>query len=63
MSPAGGAAPPPGDIAHRYVYTVYAVDVDTLDLPKEAAPAYVGFNLTFHTLARAAIRPTFQVEG
>jgi Raf kinase inhibitor-like YbhB/YbcL family protein len=59
----GGAAPPGGDIAHRYVYTVFAVDTETLDIPKEASPAYVGFNLTFHTLARAAIRPTFQVEG
>ena len=59
----GGAAPPGGDIAHRYVYTVFAVDAETLDIPKEASPAYVGFNLTFHTLARAAIRPTYQVEG
>jgi Raf kinase inhibitor-like YbhB/YbcL family protein len=59
----GGAAPPAGDIAHRYVYTVFAVDTDTLDIPKEASPAYVGFNLTFHTLARGAIRPTYQVEG
>jgi len=59
----GGAAPPGGDIAHRYVYTVFAVDEQTLEIPKEASPAYVGFNLTFHTLARAAIRPTFQVAG
>lgn len=58
----GGAAPPAGDIAHRYVYTVFAVGTDKLDIPKEASPAYVGFNLTFNTLARAAIRPTFQVE-
>jgi len=59
----GGAAPPAGDIVHRYVYTVFAVDVESLDISPEASPAYVGFNLTFHTLARAAIRPTFQVEG
>lgn len=59
----GGAAPPGGDIAHRYVYTVFAVDSETLDIPSAASPAYVGFNLTFHTLARAAIRPTFQVDG
>ena len=58
----GGAAPPAGDVAHRYVYTVFAVGVEELDIPKEASPAYVGFNLTFNTLARAAIRPTFQVE-
>ncbi|HEV7884779.1 MAG TPA: YbhB/YbcL family Raf kinase inhibitor-like protein, partial [Solirubrobacteraceae bacterium] len=58
----GGAAPPAGDIPHRYVFTVFAVD-DALDLGPDATPAYVGFNLTFHTLARAAIRPTYQVEG
>ena len=59
----GGAAPPAGDIPHRYVYTVFAVDVEALDIPATASPAYVGFNLTFHTLARAAIRPTFQVDA
>jgi len=59
----GGSAPPAGDIPHRYVYTVFAVGTESLDIPKEASPAYVGFNLTFNTLARAAIRPTFQVEG
>ena len=59
----GGAAPPAGDIPHRYVYTVFAVDVEELEISKEASPAYVGFNLTFHTLARAALRPTFQIEG
>lgn len=26
----GGAAPPPGDGSHRYVFTVYAVDQDKL---------------------------------
>ena len=57
-----GAAPPGGDIPHRYVYTVFAVDEATLDIPKEASPAYVGFNLAFHTLARAVLRPTFQVD-
>lgn len=59
----GGAAPPGGDIPHRYVYTVFAVGTEKLDIAPEASPAYVGFNLTFNTLARAAIRPTFQVEG
>jgi Raf kinase inhibitor-like YbhB/YbcL family protein len=59
----GGAAPPAGDVPHRYVFTVYALDTDALDLGPDATPAYVGFNLTFHTLARAAIRPTYQVEG
>ena len=59
----GGAAPPPGDRSHRYVFAVHALDVDRLDVPASATPAYVGFNLAFHTLARATIRPTFQVKG
>ena len=59
----GGAAPPPGDRPHRYVFAVHAIDVDRLEVPPEASPAYVGFNLVFHTLARATIRPTFQVKG
>jgi len=56
----GGAAPPPGDRVHRYVFAVHAIDVDQLELTPEASAAYVGFNLTFHVLARATLRPTYQ---
>ena len=59
----GGSAPPPGDRVHRYVFAVHALDVDRLEVGPDASPAYVGFNLAFHTLARATIRPTFQVRG
>ncbi|EWM66950.1 MULTISPECIES: YbhB/YbcL family Raf kinase inhibitor-like protein [Micromonospora] len=58
----GGAAPPAGDRPHRYVFAVHAVDVDRLDIPAGASPAFVGFNLAFHTLARAVIRPTYQIK-
>ncbi len=58
----GGAAPPPGDRPHRYVFAVHAVDVGRLDVGKAASPAFVGFNLAFHTLARAVIRPTYQIK-
>jgi phosphatidylethanolamine-binding protein (PEBP) family uncharacterized protein len=43
------------------VFAVHALDVDRLEVDPDATPAYVGFNLAFHTLARATIRPTFQV--
>ncbi|MFJ9177579.1 YbhB/YbcL family Raf kinase inhibitor-like protein [Streptomyces sp. NPDC102360] len=51
----GGAAPPPGDPAHRYVFTVYAVDQEKLGPDSDASPAFVGFNLRFHTIARAQV--------
>ncbi|HZE31990.1 MAG TPA: YbhB/YbcL family Raf kinase inhibitor-like protein [Actinoallomurus sp.] len=50
----GGAAPPPG-APHRYVFTVHALDAESLGLPDDTAPAVVGFNITAHTLARAQI--------
>ena len=57
----GGAAPPAGDVPHRYVFAVHALDTDDLGLDDSASPAYVGFNLTFHTIARATLRATFQL--
>jgi Raf kinase inhibitor-like YbhB/YbcL family protein len=51
----GGAAPPPGDGPHRYVFTVYAVDQEKLGPDADASPAFVGFNLRFHTIARAQL--------
>lgn len=58
-----GAAPPPGDRPHRYVFAVHAIDVEALDVTPDTPPAAVGFNLAFHTLARATLRPTFQVPA
>ena len=54
-----GAAPPPGDAPHRYVHTVHALDVETLDVAANSSAAIVGFNLRFHTIARAQIVPVF----
>jgi len=42
---------------------VHAVDVERLDVTPDSTPAVVGFNLTFHTLARAVLRATFQVPA
>jgi Raf kinase inhibitor-like YbhB/YbcL family protein len=54
----GGAAPPPGP-AHRYIFAVHALDTDDLGVDENASPAFVGFNLTFHTVARGIVIPTY----
>ena len=55
-----GAAPPPGHSEHRYYFTVHAVDVEALELPDDASPAFLGFNLFSHTLGRGTIVSVFQ---
>jgi Raf kinase inhibitor-like YbhB/YbcL family protein len=56
-----GAAPPAGHGPHHYWVVVHAVDVPSLDIPADASPAFLGFNLFSHTLARATIVPVFEV--
>jgi hypothetical protein len=55
-----GAAPPPGDQPHRYLFAVHALDTDALEVTPETSAAFVGFHLTAHTLGRAVLRPTYQ---
>jgi Raf kinase inhibitor-like YbhB/YbcL family protein len=57
-----GAAPPPGTGEHVYYFAVHAVDVETLGLDRNATPAYLGFNLSMHTLARAVIIARFAAQ-
>ncbi|MBT2385162.1 YbhB/YbcL family Raf kinase inhibitor-like protein [Streptomyces sp. ISL-11] len=59
----GGAAPPPGDGPHRYVFTVYAVDQEKLGPDADVSPAVVGFNLRFHTLGRARLITEYEVPA
>ncbi|GAB3001218.1 YbhB/YbcL family Raf kinase inhibitor-like protein [Mycobacterium bourgelatii] len=55
-----GAAPPPGHGVHRYYIAVHAVDVEKLELDDNASPAYLGFNLFQHAIARAVIHGTYE---
>ncbi len=55
-----GAAPPSGHGPHRYFVVVHAVDADALDVTADTAPAVLGFNLFFHTLARATLVATYE---
>jgi Raf kinase inhibitor-like YbhB/YbcL family protein len=54
-----GAAPPPGHGEHRYVFAVHALSVPTLGLDESASPAFVGFNLTFNSLARGLLTAVY----
>ncbi|GED97830.1 YbhB/YbcL family Raf kinase inhibitor-like protein [Gordonia crocea] len=55
-----GAAPPAGHGPHRYFVVVHAVDVESLELPDGATPAYLGFNLFFHAIGRAVLTGTYE---
>jgi Raf kinase inhibitor-like YbhB/YbcL family protein len=57
-----GAAPPAGSGDHTYYVAVHAVDVETLGLDKGATPAFLGFALSSHTLARAVITARFALQ-
>jgi Raf kinase inhibitor-like YbhB/YbcL family protein len=56
----GGPCPPEGDHPHRYLFTVFAVGVDSLPVKADTSAAVVGFNLHFNTLAKAAIMGLFK---
>ena len=51
----GGPCPPVGDKPHHYHITIYALNVDKLEIPANATAAYVGFNLHAHTRAKAEL--------
>lgn len=56
-----GAGPPPGHGPHRYVFAVHALDVETVDVPPGAPPAFGMFNLFGHVIARAELTWTFEI--
>ena len=50
-----GPCPPKGDKPHRYIFTIFAVKTDKLDVDANASGAVVGFNLHFNTLSKASV--------
>jgi Raf kinase inhibitor-like YbhB/YbcL family protein len=57
-----GAAPPSGHGPHRYFVVVHALDTDDMGVPAEASPAFHGFTLFSHTLARATLVATYEEQ-
>jgi len=50
-----GACPPQGDKPHRFIFTVFALDVPKLDLDEKANAALVGFMLNGHAIEKASL--------
>ncbi len=55
----GGACPPPGDKPHRYVFTVYALKTDKIDVPADASPATVGYLANAKKLAKTSFEARY----
>lgn len=50
----GGACPPEGDKAHRYIFTVYALETEKISLPKEASAAMIGYMIQASRIGQAS---------
>jgi Raf kinase inhibitor-like YbhB/YbcL family protein len=54
----GGPCPPKGDDAHRYVFTIYALDAPS-GLTADASPSAVATVLRAHALARGTLTASY----
>ncbi len=50
----GGACPPKGDKPHRYVFTVYALSIEKIDVPVDSSAALIGFMINANSLGKAS---------
>src|ERR1700733_13585921 len=51
----GGACPPPGDKPHHYIFTLYALKVEKIDVPAGAPAAMIGYMLNANQLAKSSV--------
>lgn len=59
----GGMAPPAGDPAHHYHFTVYALDGETLGLDADTTYAKFRFLTRGHVLAMGTVTGLYAVPG
>jgi Raf kinase inhibitor-like YbhB/YbcL family protein len=51
----GGACPPKGDKSHQYIFTIHALDVESLPLDGKQSAAIAGYNINAHTIQKASL--------
>jgi Raf kinase inhibitor-like YbhB/YbcL family protein len=56
----GGACPPEGHGVHRYRFTLHALSVEKLDLPKDASGALAGYMINSHTIESTTIESLYK---
>lgn len=50
----GGTCPPQGDKPHHYIFTVYALKTDKLEIPADATAALTGYMIHANMLGKAS---------
>jgi len=51
----GGPCPPKGDKTHHYIFTLYALKTDRINLPESATAALAGFMINQNVIEKAEI--------
>jgi len=54
MAAWGGPCPPKGDKPHHYIFTVYALKTDKLDIPASASAALAGYMIHSNMLGKTS---------
>lgn len=50
-----GFYPPVGDPPHRYIFTLYALNTDKIEVPADATTSLTGFMVNAHTIAKTSL--------
>ncbi|WP_261558833.1 YbhB/YbcL family Raf kinase inhibitor-like protein [Frankia tisae] len=58
-----GGAPPAGHGPDRYLITVHALDVEDIGVQADNTPAFFGFTIAPHILARATLTGTAETPA
>lgn len=56
----GGACPPKGDKPHRYIFTIHALKVESLNLDKNATAALAGYMINANSIEKQSFKAYFK---